>query len=97
MPRGFTDKLKLVVSRPAGNYAEYPEIKVYKAGPFFECYVNDVMVGKVMKLTAIHGTEAMGEFSGKGLKLRDHIIALTDQEALDIEYEINLDNERRTR
>lgn len=106
MTTGNYNKIKLVFERKQGEGiftdAELPNVKVYKSGPFFECYINDVIVGKVMKYSKcmVHPkvTKPIGECeecSGYCLKLKEHIIVLSVSEHIDITYEISADRDRR--
>lgn len=106
MATGTYEKMKLVFERQPGDDREevaQPNIKVYKAGPFFECYINDVFVGKVMKLSEClvspYMTKESGEdceeCSGRCIKLKNHIIVLSIKEYIDVMYEITLDRDSR--
>ena len=90
MPIGVSEKMKLVIDRNQGN----EQLKVYRAGPFFEVYINDILVGKVKGAVKLHcvPTEHVAD---ECIRLKNHVIALTDEEMCDIAYENNLAAERR--
>ena len=94
MASGIPETMKLMVNRPARGAS--PSIKVYKAGAFLEVYINDILAGKVMKLSEILcPEEAINHCSQSCIRLKHHTILLTDEEEIDIEFEFTLDRERR--
>lgn len=90
MPIGVPEKMKLIVDRTQGG----EHLTVYRSGPFFEVYLNNVLVGKVKGASKLHcvPTEHLAD---ECLRLKNHVIALTDEEMMDIAYENMLAAERR--
>lgn len=96
MPTGIYPDKKLVVDRPAGeDRRSKPSIQVYKSGPFFDVFINDVPSGKVMKLHDAYVTESMGDCSGRCIRLPQCIIVLTEEETINCLWELHADDERR--
>ena len=106
MATGTYEKMKLVFERQAGDgtaEVDQPNIKVYKAGPFFECRIDNVFVGKVMKwsecLVSPYMTKESGEdlseCSGRCIKLKNHIIVLSMLEFINMAYEVTVDRDGR--
>lgn len=101
MPTGISNTMKLVFERPGepGNLNK-PAIQVYKAGPFFEVYINGFLAGKVMRKSPIitHPGSFDCEYcSNECLKLKNNVILLTEEEVESINYEIVLDAERKAK
>ncbi len=96
MPTGTVGHCLIMVDRPAGkNSALEPAVRVVKAGPFLEVYLNDCFLGKVMKLTDAHCTTSMGDCSGRCIRLKQCIIVLTDDEEINIANEFVLDRDHK--
>lgn len=90
MSTGVYEKMKLIIDREQSGQ----HLKVYLAGPFFEVYINHVLVGKVKGTVSLHCVPPE-HVADECLRLPNHIIALTDEEMCDIAYEKNLAAQRR--
>lgn len=90
MPIGVPEKMKLIIDRTQGS----ERLTVYRSGPFFEVYINDVLVGKVKGASKLHCVPSY-HVADECLRLKNHVIALTDEEMMDIAYENVLAAERR--
>jgi hypothetical protein len=85
----LSKNLRIVVDRKTN-----PTVKVMKGGPFFEGYIDGVLIGKVMTTATVHiptGTDC----ADRCLRYKHHVILLTEQELADINYELHTDAEKR--
>jgi hypothetical protein len=90
MPTGIYENMKLIIDRENSG----KRLKVYRSGPFFEAYINDILVGKVKGLSQLWMLPDE-HVADECIRLKNHIIALTDDEMNDVAYEITLAEERR--
>lgn len=81
---GFSSERKLLVDRDG--------VRVYKGGPFLEVYVGDIVIGKLMKMSPIIVADDSERYC---LRLKHFTLLLTDEEAIDIRWEYQADEERR--
>ncbi len=89
---GIYEKMKLIIDRTVRD----KHLTVYRSGPFFEVYLNDVLVGKVKGLSPLEMMpEGESGIADECIRLKNHVIALTDEEMVDIAWEISETAERR--
>ena len=93
MPAGQYKRTKLLIQRPSGRRM----LKVFKTGPFFECYLDEIMIGRCKQLTPAI-TPAQWEDAGEScLKLPNYVILLSVEEEVDLQYELTIANELKNK
>ncbi len=88
MPTGVYETKEVLITRemPNGN-----SLKISKCGPFFEAELNGIYIGKVVQLSTI----VTAEGTGRGLRLHNHMILLSADEAAIIDESRSADIAKR--
>lgn len=89
MPTGISAKLTLLVHRDStkiGATSTSKPLDIYRAGPFIEVYIDNLMIGKVRKLEPVCAPENL-DIAELCIKLPNYTILLTEEELLNIQFD----------